>query len=151
MSNKKKTKILECLFNHFEDGEKRTGYGHTVTELGRSLTNLEIHNRLKINISDIDKLCLVLSNAGHISLLNFDENDKAHRYVITNSGKQAFIDKYYEKQERDFLWSRGKDILTILLALGSLIMSIYNYQNQKSNKKEINDLRVIINKMSNDK
>ncbi len=85
MSNKKKTKILECLFNHFEDEEKRTGYGHTVTELGRPLTNLEIHNRLKINISDIDKLCLVLSNAGHISLLNFDENDKAHRYVITNS------------------------------------------------------------------
>ena len=81
----------------------------------------------------------------------FDENYKTHRYIITNSGKQAFIDKYYEKQERDFLWSRGKDILTILLALGSLIMSIYNYRNQKSNKKEINDLRVIINKMSNDK
>lgn len=47
----------------------------------------------------------------------FDENDKTHRYIITNSGKQAFIDKYYEKQERDFLWSRGKDILTILIEL----------------------------------
>ena len=147
MNNNKKQNILKTLFDHYEDGEKRTGYGKTITELGRSLTNLEIHNRTRISIKDIDRLSITLSNAGHISLQSFDENDKAHRYIITPSGQQAFIDNYYPKLDREIYWGKGKDLLTIIITLGSLVLGIYNYQVQKNNKKEIIGLQEIIKKI----
>jgi hypothetical protein len=44
-----KDKILKTLFDYWEKGEKNTNYSKTVTDIGRSLSVLEIHDYTKLS------------------------------------------------------------------------------------------------------
>ena len=146
MSNKKKQAILKSLLDKYQKGEERTGLGVTVTDLGKSMTNIQLHTETKIDVKDVDNLCYVLVNQGHVSILQKDEANKAHRYLITQSGQQAVIDNFYINQ----VWYRQRafwfSLLPIIVSLSTLVWTI-----TKDTKKqtEIDSLRQEIQILKN--
>lgn len=141
MSNKKKHLILSKLLAKFQEGEERTGHGIAVTELGRSMTNIQLHHQTGISIENIDKWCYVLSNQGHLTILQKDEGNKAHRYLITPSGQQAVTDKFYLNQ----VWFRQRafwfSLLPIIISLVALFWTIVQDAKKQS---EIDKLKTDI-------
>ena len=124
MTNKSKHLILEILYREFEKGTENTGHGLTVTDLGRSLTNIEIHAKTNLKIKDIDRLCTVLIENGHLKLFKEDTDNKAHRYLITPQGQKAYLDRHYiteYNKENRLKWFQiimpTVTILTFLLTL----------------------------------
>ena len=143
--NNNKNKILKILYDKFQHGEKKSGNGLEVTNLGKSATNIEIHESSNIKVSEIEKLCISMINIGHIILQNKDVDDKANRYLITELGRQAYVDGYYPKLNAEIYWNLTKDVLTILFAAGSLVLGAINYVNQKNSTEEINKLKNEVN------
>jgi hypothetical protein len=131
--NLKKKKILIVLNNHYGDGEQKTGHGWVVTDLGKSLTNIEIHDRTDLKLRDINDCCISLSTTGHLQIYNKDDKDKAHRYLITDAGRQAVIDDFYGGLIRDKRFGRVKDSMLVLIALLSFLATLYiNMERKKS-------------------
>ncbi|WP_062063021.1 hypothetical protein [Aquimarina longa] len=137
MTSKVKHIILENLFNKDKLGVENTGHGKTVTDLGKSMSNIELHKENGRKVEIIDNTCYSLVNNGHIELLAEDENEKIRRYNITESGKQAYLDDYYLNQTRkvfaQFIFWIGMPLLTLIgLILGN---SKINNENNKLNNK----------------
>lgn len=147
MSDKKKHQILNVLLNKYQAGEEKSGLGSEVTDLGKSMTNIQIHSATSIDIKLIDNLCYALTNQGHLTIFRKDEQNKAHRYLITPSGQQAVIDKVYLKA----LWYRKQNfwfqLATILIALGTLVWTLYKDTNHQSDiqklQKELDSLKAV--------
>lgn len=150
MSDRKKHRILTALFSKYQIGEENSGHGHEVTELGRSMTNIQIHNDTGIDIRQVDNLCYSLSNQGHLTILKKDENNKAHRYLITQSGQQAVTDKAY----LNTIWYRKQSfwfqLITVLIAVFTFIWTIYIDSSHSSEieklQAEIDSLKASIEK-----
>lgn len=141
-----KHKILKHLFSIEKIGEKNSGRGKLITELGRSLTLLELSGKIRVSNDKIDDLCGVLNNDGYIKYLIKDEDSKNHSYLITETGKKAFTDKEFLNN----VWYRNKDFwfkaLPILVATGTLIWTVtINY----SLRKKLNDQELKIIELQN--
>ena len=136
---RKKHKILKALYDCFEEKEKEKFGESGPTELGQTLTVVELTNKTKLNADEIQAVAYTLTNAGHIELYQKDDVNKSHRYLITDSGRQAYIDKFYENQ----IWYRSKEFWfkfsPILIAAGTLIwtVSVNNNLRKKLNDQEI--------------
>lgn len=123
MSNKQKHAILSTLKTKQDEGEENTGYGHYVTELGRTLSNIQIHDITNIPIRKINDLCYTMINKGHVAIFKADEDNKAHRFIITPSGMQTYIDKEYLNNT----WYRTPGIIFPLVSLlVSILLSLMN-------------------------
>lgn len=131
--NIKKHKILKALYIKWEQGEARTGNGLEVTDLGKSLTTTEIQKETKLQISDIEQICFVLTNTNYIKLFNKNQNDKVNRYLIIDSGQTAFLEKYFLNK----VWYRNFDFwkffLPFLIGLLGLLNSIFQWFTITSN------------------
>lgn len=113
-----KAKILQVLFDNWLTGENKTRYEIEVTDLGKSLSVLKIHQLTNLSKEQIDLVCISLSNAGHITQFQEDKNEKNHLWLITNSGRQAFADNYYQNQ-------RGLANRILLFQLGGFLISLF--------------------------
>jgi hypothetical protein len=117
---KEKHAILKALYDHWEDGERKTNYGHTVTPIGRALSVLDLQDITSLNRREIEKFVISLSNSGHIELLQKDQdlNQKNHKWIITENGKQAISDNYYLNQfgldNRHLLFQAGGFVIALL-------------------------------------
>jgi hypothetical protein len=144
MPNTKKHTILFALLEKYQSGEERTGGGRTVTDLGKSMTNIEIHAKTGIPIKEVDNLCYVLGNQGHLGLYQKDDENKAHRYLITPSGQQAAIDKYYLNQT----WFRQRSfwfaLIPIVLSISTLIWTIIR---DLKKQEEINTIKIEVQQL----
>jgi hypothetical protein len=120
---KEKNKILKELYDHWEDGERKTDFATTITDLGRSLSVLDIQDKTSLHRREIERLVISLSNTGHINLYQKDEdpNQKNHKWIITESGRQAIADNYYLNQlgiqNRELFFQLGGFVIA-LIALG---------------------------------
>lgn len=113
-----KDKILQALFTSWSVGENKTKYETEVTDLGRSLSVLKIHQLTNLSKVRIDLICISLSNAGHITQFQEDKNEKNHLWLITNSGRQAIADNYYKNQQ-------GIDNRNLLFQLSGFLISLF--------------------------
>ena len=93
-SFKSKHLILKKLFDKWKVGEERTNGGTTITDLGRTLSVLELMSNTNLSKKDVDLIIISLSNKGLISIYSQD-NDKAqknHKWIITDLGKEKPIE-----------------------------------------------------------
>lgn len=122
--NKQKHNILKALYLYFEEKEKKKHGGSGPTTLGQTLTVVELTNRTRLIADEIQAICYTLTNAGHIQLYQKDEINKSHRYLITDSGKQAYVDNFYINK----LWFRNIDfwfkLLPIIITAGTLFWTV---------------------------
>lgn len=139
--NKSKHRILEALYNHFEEKEKQKFGDSGPTILGQTLTVVELTNDTKLTADQIQKYCYTLLNAGHIELYQKDMYNQSHRYLITDSGRQSYIDKFYFNQ----IWYRSREfwfkLLPIIIAAGTLIWTVTVNNNLK---KKLSEQEIII-------
>lgn len=147
---RKKHSILKALYDFYEFQEKKKFNGSGPTEFGQTLTVVELNNRTKIVADDIQKVCYALINAGHVQLYQKDEKNSSHRYIITNSGRQAFIDNFYRNQT----WYVNKDfwlkVIPILISIGALLWVIYsNYDLKVEVKQQKNEIIYLKNQLKN--
>lgn len=144
--NQKKKKILIALNKKYKEGEESSGYGFEITDTGKSLTNIQIHNQTGLTVDDVNEICLPLISVGHVKLQSEDKDDKAHRYLITEQGRQAVSDDYYGQLISDKRFARTKDSILAGVALISLLINIFlvlkKYDSATKEKIEILEKRV---------
>lgn len=146
---KDKDNILRTLYDHWETGERNTNYGTTVMPIGRSLSVLDLQDKTSLHRRQIEKLVISLSNSGHIELLekDLDLNQKNHKWIITESGRQAIADNYYLNQQgldnRNLFLQFGG----IVIALLSLVVAVFGLFYPKQDEEKINSLQKQINKL----
>lgn len=125
--NHKKHKILKLLFEFWKDGESKSGYGHTVTDLGRSMTTQVIHENTNIKISIVNDICNNLKNEEFLTLTKQDLNNKVYRYLITEKGKDACLNNLFLNQ----IWWRRFDFwkwfLPFLFGLFGTLNSVFHF------------------------
>lgn len=137
-----KNKILKVLYDHWEDGERKTNFGTEITELGRSLSVLDIQDLTQLQRKEIERLLISLSNAGHISLFqkDIDKNQKNHKWIITESGRQAIADNFYLNQlgidNRQLFFQLGGFVFGLL----GIIIGGYSLFQSNSLEKRIEKL-----------
>ena len=140
--NQQKHNILKVLYDFFEEQEKKKHGSGGPTTLGQTLTVVELTNRTRLIADEIQALCYTLMNAGHIQLYQKDENNKSHRYLITDSGRQAYIDKFYLNQ----VWYRNREFwlktLPIMISAGTLIWTVTSNNTLKKKVAE-HDLKIL--------
>lgn len=120
--HRRKHLIIKTLTESFDDGERRSGNGLEVTDLGKSVTNIGIHLKTNLKIHQIDSICVMLIAQGYVVGFRNDDKNKAHRYLITDLGRVAA----YENQFKDMIWYRNFDFLKwfipTLISLTALII-----------------------------
>ncbi|MBK7095060.1 MAG: hypothetical protein IPH57_08445 [Saprospiraceae bacterium] len=96
-NNTKKAKLLKALYDKWKIGYDEANFGRQVTDLGRSLSVLELTDIVKLNKSEIEKLMISICSDGYAILFQTDSNpnQKNHQYLISESGKKAAIDNHY--------------------------------------------------------
>ena len=72
-------------------------------------------------------MCITLSNDGYIKKITEDTDSKSHRYLITDSGKSAFIDNHFLYKVLFFSFDFWKWFLPFLLALFGALNSIFHW------------------------
>jgi DNA-binding PadR family transcriptional regulator len=127
MSNYKKHVLLKNLYTSWKDGEDRTTSSYQITSFGRSLTVIELQKKTSYGILKIEELCITLSNDGYIEKITEDTDNKSHRYLITELGKSAFIDKHFLHKVFFFNLDFWKWILPFLVGLLGLLNSIFHW------------------------
>ena len=127
MSNYKKHLLLKNLYASWKDGEDKTTSSYQITPFGRSLTVIELQKKTSYGILKIEELCITLSNDGYIKKITEDTDSKSHRYLITDSGKSAFIDNHFLYKVLFFSFDFWKWFLPFLLALFGALNSIFRW------------------------
>lgn len=138
-SFKSKHLILKKLFDKWKVGEERTNGGTTITDLGRTLSVLELMSNTNLSKKDVDLIIISLSNKGLITIYSQD-NDKAqknHKWIITDLGKEYYANNYFLNERGLFYRKYFVEILSLLIAVGSLMFSIWNASQNSSLEKQV--------------
>lgn len=135
--------ILETLNNYYTENDTPTR-----TDFGKSLTNMEIHKKTGININDINKYHISLTDDGYITCCH-NKNIDLHRLSITSIGRTAAIDKYFLNLGKRAIWNILKDTLTLLFAVLSLFIAYLSYKSSNQNTHEIEQLQKQIEQLKN--
>lgn len=132
MLNEHKHKILKYLFETNKKGEKNTRFGTIITDLGKSLSTLELNERTNISSNKINDTCYILVQDNYIEYNDIDDKNENHRYIITENGKKAFIEKFFLNQ----IWYRQRAFWLTLSALliSSLTLGWTIYRDANLNK-----------------
>jgi hypothetical protein len=127
MSNYKKHILLKNLYSSWKDGEDKTTSNYQITPFGRSLTVIELQKKTSYGILKIEELCITLSNDGYIKKITEDTDNKAHRYLIEDLGKSAFIDNYFLNKVLFFSFDFWKWFLPFLVGVFGALNSIFRW------------------------
>lgn len=115
MSNSKKHKILQVLFDFYE---YKSLEPLKYTNLGKSMSLEQLHKETKINLSDLKAFCKSLENSNLINSIYSKDEPNILRYYINDSGTANLKDKYF----LNLLWY--KDYRIVIPALISSVISI---------------------------
>ena len=80
-----KHKILKHLFEANKFGEKNTGFGRIITDLGKSLSTFELNEKTNISSDKINNICFLLIQDDLIEYNSIDEKKKT---IVTLSQKK---------------------------------------------------------------
>lgn len=122
-------KILEVLHRDWEANGK---------SLDRLVGSIKISSDTKIQISDVHQFQYLLVDQGHITIA---DNDGQSMIALQQNGLSAYIGSKYLKEGRKRYWEPLIEAFKILIPLGALILSIFNYNSNNSNKKEIENVK----------
>ena len=138
MTISQKHKILKFLESKWTEEENKTKGGHQVTELGRSLTIIELSILTGFKNDTIQKRCISLETIGQIKLTHEDTNGKSHSYVITPIGLTGYYDNYHIKQ----FWKGFLPWVAIVVSLLSILFQTIDYQGHEKRIKTL-EMKVI--------
>jgi hypothetical protein len=115
MSNSKKHKILQVLFDFYENKSLESS---NYTDLGKSMSLEQLHKETKINLSDLKAFCKSLENSNLICPIYYTNEPSILRYYINDLGTVSLKEKYF----LNLLWY--KDYRIVIPALVSSVISI---------------------------
>ena len=127
MSNSKKHKILQVLFNFYEN---KSLEAMNYTDLGKSMSLEQLHKETKIYLSDLKAFCKSLENSNLINPIYYTNEPSVLRYYINDLGTVSLKDKYF----LNLLWYR--DYRIVIPALVSSVISIIGILISMSLSKE---------------
>jgi|TARA_R100000479_G_scaffold130736_1_gene68715 hypothetical protein len=125
--NLNKHKILKSLYKKWEDGEEKTGFGRTVSNLGRSMSVIQIQNSTKIPIQKVKRYCDYLTSNNYIHIQKEESDNKNHFYIIQPEGKSAFLDNVFRNKFWFFNFDFWKFTLPFIIGLIGLLNSIFHW------------------------
>ena len=135
--NKNKHKVLKKLFERNKIGENNSGFGVTITDLGKSLSTLHLSDATKLSSDKINDVCYLLKQEELLTYHSFDENKKNHLFLITEKGKKAFLENYFLNK----MWYRQVSFwfsfIAILISLSTLCWYIYRDINLNKNVEKL--------------
>lgn len=131
--------ILSEFFKKWQDGEDRTNGGTIVTEHGRCLSLLEIVSKTNLPKSKIDLILISLLSKDLIKILvlDSDKSQKNNKWIITELGKECHANNYFLNERGLFYRKFFVELLSLLLAVGSLIFSIWTASQNSSLEKQV--------------
>ena len=115
MSNSKKHKILQILFNFYEN---KSLEAMNYTDLGKSMSLEQLHKETKISLSDLKAFCKSLENSNLINSIYYTNEPSVLRYYINDLGTVSLKEKYF----LNLLWY--KDYRIVIPALVSAAISV---------------------------
>jgi predicted transcriptional regulator len=131
MNYKDKHKILQELQLKWKEGDEESSHGQIITDLGKSLTSIQLNKRTFINIDRIEDLCSAMILDNYLVRYSEDKNNKAHGYLITEQGKQVVTDRILLNKivyrTLDF-WFK---MFTLVIATIGLLNSIFHFIESK--------------------
>jgi hypothetical protein len=116
MSNKKKHKILDILNNFYQE---KSHEALNYTNLGKSMSIEQLHDKTKFSISDLKILCKSLENATLICPIYNTNEPLVRRYYVNDLGQIALKEEYF----LNLLWY--KDYRIVIPALISSVISLF--------------------------
>lgn len=133
-NNTRKSKLLKALYNKWKIGYDETNFGRKVTDLGRSLSVLELTDIVKLNKSEIEKLMISISSDGYVSLFQTDPNpnQKNHLYLITETGKKAAVDNHYHNLTASRNQTTVFQIFGVAIGILGFILALTTYLKQQN-------------------
>ena len=127
MNSLKKHFILKHLYTHWKQGDDTTTSNHEITPFGRTLTTIQLQKSTSYNIKTIEELCKSLLSAKLIEVFKEDIDNKSHRYIITESGQAAYIDRVFFHKFWLYNFDFWKWVLPFLLGASGLLNSIFHW------------------------
>lgn len=128
-----KHKILKHLFEANKFGEKNTGFGRIITDLGKSLSTFELNEKTNISSDKINNICFLLIQDDLIEYNSIDEKKENNSYIITEKGKKTFIEKGLLSQ----IWYRQRTFwlpfLALLISFSTLCWTVFRDANLDRN------------------
>lgn len=125
--NLNKHRILKSLYKKWEDGEEKTGFGRTVSNLGRTMSVIQIQNTTKIPIQKVKRCCDYLTSNNYIHIQKEESDNKNHFYIIHPDGKSAFLDNTFKNKFWFFNFDFWKFTLPFIIGLIGLLNSIFHW------------------------
>jgi hypothetical protein len=133
-NNSKKGKLLKALYDKWKIGYDETNYGRQVTDLGRSLSVLDLTDIVKLNKSEIEKLMISICSDGYATMYKTDpnQNQKNHLYLISEAGKKASVDNHYSNQTATRNQTTLFQIFGIVIGILGFILALTTYLKQQN-------------------
>lgn len=131
--------VLKSLFDVWKLGVENTNYSQRVTDLGKSLSYLDLMDKSKLNKDTLDLVILYLQNQDLIRLFAEDEdkNQKNHRWIITDLGKEAHANNRFINERGMFYRKFFVQSVGLLIALASLFVSIWSLSYNSSLENQL--------------
>ena len=136
---KSKHLILKKLFDKWKIGEEKTNGGTIITDLGRSLSVLELMSNTNLSKKEVDLIIIYLSNKDLIKIYSQDSDkaQKNHKWIITELGKEYCANNYFLNERGLFYRKYFVELLSLLVALGALVLSIYSSSQNSFLEKQL--------------
>ena len=136
---KSKHLILKKLFDKWKIGEEKTNGGTIITDLGRSLSVLELMSNTNLSKKEVDLIIIYLSNKGLIKIYSQDSDkaQKNHKWIVTELGKEYYANNYFLNERGLFYRKYFVELLSLLVALGALVLSIYSSSQNSFLEKQL--------------
>ncbi|MVN23530.1 hypothetical protein [Mucilaginibacter arboris] len=134
-NNTRKEKLLKALYDKWKVGYDETNFGRQVTDLGRSLSVLELTDIAKLNKSEIEKLMISISSDGFACMYQSDPNtnQKNHLYLITEIGKKAAVDNHYHNLSAVKNQTTLFEIFGVIIGILGFILALTTFLIQRNN------------------
>lgn len=133
-NNTEKAKLLKALYDKWKIGYDEANFGRQVTDLGRSLSVLELTDIVKLNKSEIEKLMISIASDGYATLFQTDANpnQKNHLYLISESGKKAAVDNHYDNLTASRNQVTLFQIFGVVIGVLGFTLALTTYLNQQN-------------------
>ena len=136
-SYKIRHKILEVLYQDWDANNH---------EENRRVGSIKIATDTEIPIADIHRWQYLLVECGEIVI---SENDGQSMMTLQPNGITAYVAKKYIKDGFKDRWDGIYDWARILIPLGALLLSLYNFYSNNKIESKIGKIETTIEKLKN--
>ena len=151
---KSKHVILKSFFDKWQDGEDRTNGATIITDHGRCLSLLDLVTETSLRKKEIDFTIIYFLNKGYIKIIVIDEDksQKNNKWIITDLGKEFYASNHFLNERGLFYRKFFVELLSLVIAVGSLLFSIWTASQNSSLEKQVEqqrqELQLIKHKLS---